>query len=46
MEIRKEVEKLFMDLYKERHFVRPLIDGMEFDRISSMKNFCFGKEIY
>lgn len=36
--IRKEVENFYVNLYKEEQFVRPLLNGMEFTRISGMDN--------
>lgn len=35
--IRREVEAFYSNLYKENHQVRPLLDGMELDCISSQK---------
>lgn len=37
-EIRNEVENFYMDLYKDDHCSRSLVDGMEFEHISSSNN--------
>lgn len=34
MKARNEVESYYLNLFKEEHPVRPILDGLEFDRIS------------
>lgn len=37
MEIRSEVESFHTALFKEEHLKRPLLEGLEFDRISNVE---------
>lgn len=40
VDIRMEVESYYMNLFKEEHPVRPLLDGMEFDCILDQEKSC------
>lgn len=39
--IRWVVEEYYVDLYKEDHVSRPLLNGMDFDHISSDEGLCW-----